>query len=87
MKKDIFLTDKEMLEIVSSIPQNIKPNKTVTIFLQAECQAIARAQFTKLVSWLKQHNNCPVISEGQAFTLTLEDWLFINKFVEEGGIK
>ena len=46
-------------------------------------RAIANAEAKKLVAWLKKHNNCPVIREGRAFTLTLKDWQRLLKAVEK----
>ena len=49
----LLLSDEEMLKTVSTIPQNIKPDKSITIFLQAECHAISKAQVEKIAKWLE----------------------------------
>ena len=42
--KPPLLSDGEMLKIVNNIPQNIKHDKAITVFLQSECRAIIQAQ-------------------------------------------
>ena len=52
-----ILSDGQLLEVVSSIPKNIKPDKSVTVFLQSECQAVAKAEqehtLKQVIEWGK----------------------------------
>ena len=77
-----LLTDEEMLKVVSNIPTNIKPDKSVTIFLQAECQAIAKAQVKRMVEWLKAY---PRHFDGEIICphIPKDDWQALLKEVED----
>ena len=74
MKADILQSDEERVEIWERLCLTTMPDD---YFMYME--ASSQAQLKKLVEWLKQHNNCAVISEGRALTLTRKDWVSLQK--------
>ncbi|KKN73842.1 hypothetical protein LCGC14_0396440 [marine sediment metagenome] len=81
-----ILPDKRLLEVVSSIPQDIKPDISVTIFLQSECQAVAKAEqkntLKQVIEWGNEkckHSNYLMKKKGCPYC-----WQELIKEVDSG---
>lgn len=75
----ILLTENEIDALDFSYTGTFKTSKAIDMHVK---NVVAKAQLRRVVEWLKERNNCPVIHGGKAFTLMLKDWQALLKEAE-----